>query len=80
MSHPVSTYPFMLVPIYTISAGALHGFQIGNPDTSPTDAHVALFDQTDRYFSFDVSGPQKHGQILTQSEMKAIVASIKPNL
>jgi hypothetical protein len=66
-----------LGPIYPISAGVFRGFQIGNPDVSPYEAHLDLFDGTDRHLAFDISGPEGHGQVLTQAEINAIVASIQ---
>lgn len=74
----VSPYAFTLGPIYTISAGRFRGFQIGNPDVSPYEAHLYLFDGADRYLVFDVSGREGHGQVLTQAEINAVVASIQP--
>jgi hypothetical protein len=65
-------------PIYTIAVGELHGFQVGNPDVAPYEAHVDLFDGTDRHFAFDVTGPEGHGHVLNQTEINAIVGSIKP--
>ncbi len=73
-----SPYAFKLGPIYTISAGGLRGFQIGNPDVLPYEAHLDLFDQADRHFAFDVTGPKGHGQVLTQAEINAVQVSIQP--
>ncbi len=67
-----------LGPIYPISAGVFRGFQIGDPNIPPYEAHLDLFDRTDRHFAFDVSGPEGHGQVLTQGEINAMVASIQP--
>ena len=65
-------------PIYTIASGEIRGFQFGDPDVAPYDAHLDLFDGADRYFAFDVTRPDGHGQVLTQEEINAIVASIQP--
>lgn len=73
-----SPYALTLRPIYAISAGGLRGFQIGNPDVPPYELHSDLFDGADRYFVLEVSGPKGHGQVLTQAEVNAIVASIRP--
>ena len=67
-----------LRPIYSISAGVFRGFQIGDPNVSPYEAHLDLFDGSDRHFVFDVGGPEGHGQVLTQAEINAMVASIQP--
>jgi len=73
-----SLHSFTLGPIYTISAGGLRGFQIGDPDDPPYEAHLDLFDGADRHFAFDVYGREGHGQVLTQAEINAVVASIHP--
>jgi hypothetical protein len=67
-----------LTPIYAISSGEIRGFQLGNPNVPPYEAHLDLFDASDRHFSLDVMGPEGHGQVLTQEEINAIVASIQP--
>ncbi len=63
-------------PVYSIVAGELRGFQIGNPEVAPYEAHVDLFDTADRHFAFDVTGPDGHGRVLTQTEINAFVGSI----
>jgi len=73
-----SAHPFSRRPIYMISATRFHGFQIGNPDTHPFEADLELFDQNDRYLNFTITGPEGHGQVLTQTEINALVASIRP--
>ncbi len=73
-----SPHAFTLGPIYTISAGGFRGFQIGYPDDPPYEAHLDLFDGADRHFAFDVIGREGHGQVLTQAEINAVVASIQP--
>lgn len=40
--------------------------------------HLDLFDGADRHFAFDVIGREGHGQVLTQAEINAVVASIHP--
>jgi len=78
LTHTVSSQPSTLGPIYAISAGGFRGFQVGDPNVPPYDAQVDLFDGAGRSLTFDVSGPQKHAQVLTQDEINAIVTSIKP--
>jgi hypothetical protein len=73
-----SSHPSTLEPIFAIASGEVHGFQIGNPGVSPYEAHLDLFDGADRHFAFDVSGPEGHGQVLTQEEINALVGSIRP--
>ncbi len=65
-------------PIYTIAFGQFRGFQLGNPDIPPYDVHIDLFDGADRHFAFDITGLEGHGQVLTQEEINAMVASIQP--
>jgi hypothetical protein len=73
------THSFTLGPIYAIAYGECRGFQIGDPDVPPYEAHVDLFDKADRYFAFDITGPEGHGQVLTQEEINGFVASIRPD-
>lgn len=79
LSHLTSAHAFSLGPIYTISAGEFRGFQIGNPEVSPYEANVDLFDGADRHFAFSVVGPEGHGQVLSQPEINAMVSSIRPS-
>ncbi len=67
-----------LTPIYAISSGEIRGFQLGNPNVPPYEAHLDLFDAADRHYALDVMGPEGHGQVLTQEEINAIVSSIQP--
>jgi len=78
LSHFFSLHSFTIRPIYTIASGEFRGFQVGNPDVAPYEARVDLFDAADRHFEFDVTGPEGQGQVLTQTEINAIVASIQP--
>jgi hypothetical protein len=74
-----SPHAFTLGPIYTIAYGGFRGFQLGNPDVPPYEAHLDLFDGADRYFVFDITGREGHGQVITQEEINAIVDSIRPS-
>lgn len=65
-------------PIYTIASGEFRGFQFGNPDLPPYDARIDLFDGADRHLAFDIWGVEGHGQVLTQEEINAMLASIRP--
>lgn len=64
--------------IYTVASGPFRGFQVGNPDVVPYEAHVDVFDAADQHVAFDVNGPEGHGQVLTQKEINAMIASIQP--
>jgi hypothetical protein len=65
-------------PIYTIVSGEFRGFQFGNPDIPLYDTRIDLFDGADRHLAFDIGGLEGHGQVLTQEEINAMVASIRP--
>jgi hypothetical protein len=78
LANSTSLHAFTLGPIYAISAGGFRGFQIGDPEVPPYEAHVDLFDGSDRHLALDVSGPKRHAQVLSQAEINAIVASIRP--
>jgi hypothetical protein len=62
-----------------MSYGDFRGFQFGDPSKAPYDTHVDLFDSSDRHFAIDVGGEEGHGQVLTQEELNAVVASILPS-
>lgn len=78
LTQSASPHAFTLGPIYTIAFGEFCGFQLGNPDVPPYETHLDLFDGDDRYFAFDITGPEGHGQVLTQEEINSIVDSIRP--
>lgn len=65
-------------PIYAMSIGEMREFQFGDTNTPPYEAHLDLFDKSDRHFILEIMGPQGHGQILTQAEINAVVESIRP--
>jgi hypothetical protein len=66
-------------PVYFITVDDFRGFQCGNPDVAPYDVNIELFDGADRRFALNIAGQQGHKQILTQEELNAIVASIRPS-
>ena len=59
--------------IYSLSAGRLHGFQIGDPGTA---IRLLLFDDKDRELQLWISG-SKTGPRLTQEQVNGIVASVQ---
>jgi hypothetical protein len=65
-------------PIYTIASGEFSGFQFGDPNIPPYDTRIDLFDAANRHPAFDISGLEGHGQVVTQEEINAMVASIRP--
>jgi hypothetical protein len=64
--------------IYTIASGELRGFQFGDPQVPPYDAHLDLFDGADRHFQFDIYASEGQEPVLTQQEVNAIISSIRP--
>jgi hypothetical protein len=66
-------------PLYPIASGEFRGFQFGDPDKSPYETHIDLFDGANRHFAFDVSALQGQQRVLTQEEINAMVASIRPS-
>jgi hypothetical protein len=64
--------------IYTTHFGELRGFQIGNPSVRPFDVKLALFDQSGRQYGFVFSGRDCDHPILSQAQVNAFVASIRP--
>jgi hypothetical protein len=63
--------------LYRIELGDVRGFQFGSPEVAPHNIHVDVFDAADRHFHFDIFGSDGHGPVLTQSEVNAIVGSIR---
>ena len=59
--------------IYSLSAGRLRGFQIGDP---ATPIQLLLFDDKDRELHLWIRGP-KTGPGLTQEQVNGIVASVQ---
>jgi hypothetical protein len=66
-------------PVYAIAIGDFRGFEYGNPDVAPYDVNIEVFDGADRRFALNIAGQQGHKQILTQEELNAMVASIRPS-
>jgi hypothetical protein len=64
-------------PVYAIASGEFRGFQFGDPNKSPYDTHVDLFDGANHHLALNISGFQGHGQVITQEELNAMVASIR---
>ena len=64
--------------IYRIDADELHGFQFGNPASAPYGIELQLFDRNDRRYDIVISRRSQNTPFLTQPEVNAIVASIRP--
>jgi hypothetical protein len=56
----------------------MRGFQFGNPAVAPFRVELVFFDRADRRYQVELNGPDPPRQFLTQAEVNAIVASMKP--
>jgi hypothetical protein len=63
--------------IYEISAGEMHGFQMGNPALAPYEVTLELFDRNDLRHEITMSKYRADRPFVTQAEVNAIVASIR---
>jgi hypothetical protein len=65
--------------IYTLKSPSLNGFQFGDPGKSPTKVQLVLFDRADRALTLTIRGATNGTRpALTQEQINAIVASIRP--
>jgi hypothetical protein len=64
--------------IYEINAGEMRGFQMGNPAVAPYEVVLDLFDQGDRRHEIRINDARADRPFISQSEINAIVASMKP--
>ena len=64
--------------IYTIEAGGMRGFQLGDPAKPPYRVQLHLYDEADRHIRIDIGALGPEGYPLTQAELNAMVASIRP--
>jgi hypothetical protein len=64
--------------IYPQSSEEMHGFQFGNPALPPYKVELDLYDRNDRRYRLWVAGKNLNHPILTQAELNAMVASLKP--
>jgi len=63
--------------IYTISAGGVHGFQLGDPQQTVSPIFLKLFDASDREL-WMMLRRAPNGVGFTQEQINAMVASIRP--
>ncbi|HSY36254.1 MAG TPA: hypothetical protein VK814_10930 [Acidobacteriaceae bacterium] len=63
--------------IYTVSAGGVHGFQLGDPQQPISPVFLRLFDTNDREL-WMILRRAPNGVGFTQEQINAIVASIRP--
>jgi hypothetical protein len=64
--------------IHPVAAGAMRGFQFGDPDTAPYVVQLKLFDGFDRQYWITISGLHVHRAVITQSEINGLIASLQP--
>ncbi len=64
--------------IYMQSSEEMHGFQFGNPAVAPYRVELDLFDRNDRRYQILIAGKDLTRQALTQAEINAMVASLRP--
>jgi hypothetical protein len=64
--------------LYEINIGEMRGFQEGEPNSSPFQVTLNVFDPADHHYRITIKTREDNGPVLTQSEINAIVASIKP--
>jgi hypothetical protein len=65
--------------IYSVSAGRMRGFQSGDPQKSPMFIQLFLFDPKDHMLQLILNGPRGSTQpVLTQEQINAIIASVRP--
>ena len=64
--------------VHNIDAGALRGFQLGDPAKPPYRVLIKLFDPHDRRTQLEISTSPDGYSVLTQSQLNAMLASIRP--
>jgi len=64
--------------VYVQQSGELRGYQLGDPAVSPYSVDLKLYDHEDRLYRVSIAGSQENHQIITQSQINAIVASLQP--
>jgi hypothetical protein len=63
--------------VYSIVAGGMRGFQIGDPRQSASPVQLRLFDANDREV-WMILHPASNGDGFTQEQINAMVASMRP--
>jgi hypothetical protein len=64
--------------VHKIEAGELRGFQFGDPAKPRSRIMFKLFDSNDRQIRIQVSSDADDASALTQAQLNAMVASIRP--
>jgi len=63
--------------IHPVTLGSVRGFQFGDPDVAPCVVSLKLFDDTDRRYWIVINAAAAHHQVITQSEINGLIASLK---
>lgn len=64
--------------IHKVEAGGLRGFQLGDPSKPPYHVRLDLFGAADQQIQVQISAGHNQGPVLTQAQLNAMVASIRP--
>lgn len=64
--------------IYLQSTSGMHGFQFSNPGRSPDIIRLELFDRNHRRYRIWILKKKANHTFITQAQVNALVASIKP--
>jgi hypothetical protein len=67
-----------LTAIYLQSSDEMHGFQFGSPAIAPFKVGLELFDRNDRRYEIIIAGKDPTHPIISQEEINAMVASLRP--
>jgi len=62
---------------YVMEYGKICAVQQGNPSIAPYTVDLDLFDETDRHYQIRL-GHRAGGDALTQPDINALIASLKP--
>lgn len=63
--------------VYSLAAGGMHGFQVGDPQIHTTSVCLWLFDAKDREF-WMILRRSPNGTGFTQEQINAVIASMRP--
>lgn len=64
--------------VHKIEVGGLRSFQFGDPSKPPYHVRLDIFDPSDRKIQIQISSGRNQGPVLTQAQLNAMVASIRP--
>jgi hypothetical protein len=63
--------------IHPIATEVLHGFQVGDPESTPYLVELELFDNSDRQYEIRINATHVHRAVITQSEINGLIASLQ---